>query len=168
MPSLHFLALLLLFWSPSWLQARETTQKSGDSQFPNANLKKMLDARSPKFTYDKRMIQAAEIAGARAARSPQYHYWRHVKQALLRAHVIDSYPKTLLAKQAAGELQSSFGFQRLPLTNPYQAPKGSVLVYGGLEPGHVEIRSETGFVSDFASLKPSGLPLIGIYVKPRH
>ena len=167
MPSLYYLALLLLFWSPSWLQARETTQKRGDSQFPNANLKKILGVRSAEFTYDKRMIQAAEIAGARAARSPQYHCWRHVKQALLKAHVIDSYPKTLFAKQAAGELQSSFGFRRLPLSNPYQAPKGSVLVYGGLGPGHVEIRSETGFVSDFASLKPSRLPLIGIYVRPK-
>jgi len=42
-----------------------------------------------------------------------------------------------------------------------------VLVYGGPGAGHVEFRTEQGFVSDFLSLHPSTRPLIGIYIKPR-
>ena len=45
-------------------------------------------------------------------------------------------------------------------------PVGSVLVYGGRGAGHVEIRTEGGFVSDFVSRTPSERPLVGVYVKP--
>jgi hypothetical protein len=113
------------------------------------------------------MISAAEIAASRAALSSQYSCWKHVKEALLEAQVIDTYPKTRFAKEAASELQSDFGFRKLPVSDPSQAPFGSVLVYGGAGPGHIEFRTEKGFVSDFISSKPSNLPLIGIYVKPR-
>jgi len=33
------------------------------------------------------------------------------------------------------------------------------------EAGHVEIRTETGFVSDFRSKTPSHRPLIGVFAK---
>jgi hypothetical protein len=52
------------------------------------------------------------------------------------------------------------------VNDPHAAPVGAVLVYGGRGAGHVEIRTETGFVSDHASLKPSPRPLIGVFVKP--
>jgi hypothetical protein len=40
------------------------------------------------------------------------------------------------------------------------------LVYGsGRGPGHVEIRTVNGFVSDFRTPTPSHRPLIGIYAK---
>ncbi len=81
--------------------------------------------------------------------------------------MIPSYPKTRYAKEAAAELQTDFGFRKIPVSDPYKAPTGSVLVYGGPGPGHVEFRSPLGFVSDFISPKPSNLPLIGIYVKPK-
>lgn len=160
-------ALLLLLLSSTKLLANQSLHEPKGAAAPSANLRKVLGVKSSSFKYDKRLLAAAEIASARAARSPQYHCWRHVKVALLRANVINSYPKTVYAKQAAGELQTAFGFRKLPLKDPYQAPKGSVLVYGGSGPGHIEFRSEKGFVSDFVSLKPSRLPLIGIYVKPR-
>ena len=48
-----------------------------------------------------------------------------------------------------------------------QTAVGAVLVYGGKDAGHVEIRTPTGFVSDFASDKPYlKRPLIGVFVKP--
>ena len=158
--------LVLFLASSNELFAGQSLHETRGATAPNTELKKMLGVKSSAFKYDKRMLAAAEIASARAARSPQYHCWRHVKVALLKANVIDTYPKTVYAKQAALELQESFGFQKLPLKDPYEAPEGAVLVYGGSGPGHIEFRSEKGFVSDFVSLTPSHLPLIGIYVKP--
>jgi hypothetical protein len=113
------------------------------------------------------MVRAAELAAERAYASSHYSCWRYVKEALLEAKIIDSYPKTRFAREAGHELQVSYGFRKLLLTDPYKAPPGAIIVYGGPGPGHVEFRCKTGFVSDFLSPKPSNRPLIGIYVKPR-
>ena len=80
---------------------------------------------------------------------------------------VDSYPKTALAKQAGEELVRDYGFKKLPIRDPYKAPVGSVLVYykGRNRPGHVEIRTKTGFVSDFRSKDASRHPLLGVYGK---
>jgi hypothetical protein len=41
-----------------------------------------------------------------------------------------------------------------------------VLVYGASQAaGHVEIRTQNGFVSDFVSKTPSRRPLIGVFAK---
>lgn len=130
-------------------------------------LRSLFGPQSSSFRYDKRMVEAAEIAAERAGASSQASCWRFVKTALLRAQIIDSYPKTRYAKEAGAELQTSFGFRKLEVSDPYKAPPGSVLVYGGPGAGHVELRSKEGFVSDFVSQKPSPRPLIGVYVKPR-
>lgn len=130
-------------------------------------LRGFFGPKSAQFRYDKSMIRAAEIAAQRANASTHYSCWRYVKQALVDARIIDSYPKTRYAKEAGYELQSSYGFRRLLLSDPYKAPDGAILVYGGPGPGHVEFRCKEGFVSDFLSPKPSNRPLIGIYVKPR-
>lgn len=116
--------------------------------------------------YDARMRRAAAIAEKRAHRMGGGWCWRYVKQALLAAHVISSYPTSAYAKEAARELCKKFGFEKLPITNPYKAPVGAVLVYGGRDAGHVEIRTKDGFASDFYSSVPYPRPLIGIYVKP--
>lgn len=122
---------------------------------------------SGKFRYDERMIRAAKIATQRARRHSTKKCWRYVKKAMLAAKLINSYPKTVYAKQAAVELPRDYGFRKLSTRDPYAAPVGSVLVYGGKNAGHVEIRTATGFVSDFASRTPSPRrPLIGIFVKP--
>ena len=120
-----------------------------------------------RFKYDKRMVHAAEIAAARARGHSTSRCWHYVKDALVAAQIIPTRPKTEYAKQAAGELTKDYGFRRIKETNPYKAPLGSVLVYGGKGAGHVEFRTRLGFVSDFVSLKPSPRPLIGIFVKPR-
>jgi opacity protein-like surface antigen len=118
------------------------------------------------YRYDSRMLRAAEIATARAYAHSHGSCWRYVKDALLDAGVVDSRPKTGYAKQAADELTDDFGFRRISCSDPFKAPPGSVLVYGGRGAGHVEFRTKTGFVSDFTTPNPSKRPLIGVYVKP--
>ena len=115
---------------------------------------------------DERMFEAVRLA-ERAARSRSIHRcWRYVKRALQAADVVDCYPQTAFAKQAAVELPRRYGFERLDIDDPFEAPVGSVLVYGGRGAGHVEFRTKTGFVSDHASRKPSPRPLIGVFIKP--
>ncbi len=112
------------------------------------------------------LARAATIAQDRASAHSKSRCWRYVKDALLAAGAVDSRPKTALAKQAAAELVQNYGFKRLPIADPYAAPVGAVLVYGSSRAaGHVEIRTKTGFVSDFRSEKPSKRPLIGVYAK---
>ncbi len=116
--------------------------------------------------YDSRMMQAMQIAEARARKHSTKRCWRYVKTALVEANVVNSYPKTANAKEAGAELTKAHGFKRLSISDPFKAPVGSVLVYGGKGPGHVEIRTRDGFVSDFESPTPSKRPLLGVYVKP--
>ncbi len=112
------------------------------------------------------LTRAASIAQERAYAHSKSRCWHYVKEALLAAGAVDSRPKTALAKQAAGELVQVYGFKRLPIRDPYAAPIGAVLVYGASRAaGHVEIRTKTGFVSDFRSPKPSKRPLIGVFAK---
>ena len=118
------------------------------------------------FAMDSRMVEAAHLAQRAARRSSINRCWRYVKRALQAAEVVDCYPTTALAKQAAVELPERYGFERLEVEDPFEAPVGAVLVYGGRGAGHVEIRTEKGFVSDHASLMPSPRPLIGVFVKP--
>jgi hypothetical protein len=42
---------------------------------------------------------------------------------------------------------------------------GAVIVYGGRDAGHVELRTPNGYVSDFVSPTPYPRPLVGIFVK---
>ena len=115
---------------------------------------------------DPRLARAATIAQERANAHSRRMCWAYVKDALLASGAVSSRPQTLNAKEAAGELVNHYGFKKLPVTNPYAAPVGSVLVYYAKNsPGHVEIRTQDGFVSDFRSRTPSPRPLIGIYAK---
>ena len=120
---------------------------------------------SMSFRYDPRMIKAAEIAASRAYGHSQGSCWRYVKNALLSAGLVDSRPTSAYAKEAAEELTTKYGFRRISCSDPYKAPLGSVLVYGGGGAGHVEFRTQSGFVSDFTTPRPSKRPLIGVFVK---
>jgi hypothetical protein len=115
---------------------------------------------------DGRLMQAATIAEERAHAHSRSMCWHYVKEALLASGVIDSRPKTELARDAAQELVSNYGFKRLSVSDPFSAPVGSVLVYGtSRSVGHVEFRTRDGFVSDFRSKTPSRRPLLGVYAK---
>jgi hypothetical protein len=115
---------------------------------------------------DGRLMQAASIAEERAHAHSRSRCWHYVKEALLASGVIETRPKTELARDAAQELVSNYGFKRLSVTDPFSAPIGSVLVYGtSRSVGHVELRTRNGFVSDFRSPTPSRRPLLGVYAK---
>jgi hypothetical protein len=115
---------------------------------------------------DNRLTQAATIAQERAHAHSRSMCWHYVKDALLASGVIDSRPKSELARDAAAELVNNYGFKRLSVTDPFSAPVGSVLVYGTARSvGHVELRTKEGFVSDFRSPTPSKRPLMGVYAK---
>ena len=116
---------------------------------------KLFGPQSGRYRYDKTMLNAARIAADRARAHSTSSCWRYVKNALLAAKTIDSYPETVYAK--AGRRWSSprtTASKDFRCNDPYAAPLGSVLVYGGRGAGHVEIRTATGFVSDFESLRP--------------
>ena len=91
----------------------------------------LFGPQASKFRYDKRMVHAAEIAQARAKGHSTSRCWRFVKTALLASKTISSYPKTAYAKQAGTELSTSYGFKKLNVQDPFRAPVGSVIVYGG-------------------------------------
>jgi hypothetical protein len=115
---------------------------------------------------DSRLMQAATIAQERAHAHSRSMCWHYVKEALLASGAIDSRPKTELARDAAQELVTNYGFKKLSVTDPFAAPVGSVLVYGTSHSvGHVEFRTRDGFVSDFRSPTPSRRPLLGVYAK---
>ena len=161
-------ALILLFlFAPARLRAEGSLFDAQNARKLDSTEVKAFGPKAGKFRYDKTMLNAARIAADRARAHSTSSCWRYVKQALLAAKTIDSYPKTAYAKQAGGELTASYGFKKLSVKDPYKAPLGSVLVYGGRGAGHVEIRTAEGFVSDFQTPRHSPRPLIGVYVKPR-
>lgn len=136
-------------------------------------------------------LRAADIAAARAAGHPSIgkcYAW--VKTALQQSGAVPDYMPGVAAKDAGPTLQQR-GFVNLlnrpgnTIRSPYDAPKGAVLVYGAAPGavdrnaryGHIEIRTATGFASDYASanartgsaangLEGRGRVLTGVYVKP--
>jgi hypothetical protein len=115
---------------------------------------------------DPKLMRAASIAEERAHAHSRSMCWHYVKEALLASGVIDTRPKSELARDAADDLVTNYGFKKLSVRDPFAAPIGSVLVYGtSRSVGHVELRTKYGFVSDFRSPTPSKRPLIGVYAK---
>src|SRR5437588_9883464 len=113
-----------------------------------------------------KLMRAATIVEERAHAHSREQCWHYVKEALLASGAVSSYPKSVNAKDAAKELVGSYGFKKLSVRDPYKAPVGSVLVYNATNgAGHVEIRTKSGFASDFRSKIPSPRPLIGVYTK---
>ena len=112
---------------------------------------------------DPRLRRAASIAQERANARSRARCWQYVKQALVSAGAVSSYPKTAYAYEAGTELTRDYGFKKLSVRDPYAAPLGAVLVYGGR--GHVEIRTKTGFVSDYHSKNRCFYPLLAVYGK---
>ena len=131
-----------------------------------ANELRQFGPRSGGVRYDSRMIRAAEIAQRRAHQKTTWYCWRYVKDALLASGVVATRPTTAWAKNAGDELCRHFGFRRLDIHDPRLAPIGAVIVYGGRDAGHVELRTADGYVSDFTSRTPYPRPLVGVFVKP--
>ena len=125
---------------------------------PDANVDPRLDSR---------LRRAATIAQERANARTKARCWRYVKEALVAAGAVNSYPKTNYAAQAGDELVRDYGFKRLPMRDPYAAPVGAVIVYGrgSNGAGHVELRTKNGFVSDYFSKNRCFYPVIAVYGK---
>ena len=158
-------ASLLLIGFCSWSLPLAANELSEDSSYFSERLLTFFGPRAETCRYDSRMIRAAEIASERAFKKPTWRCWHYVKDALLRAGVVPNRPETPWAKQAGDELCAKYGFRKLRISNPLRAPVGAVIVYGGEDAGHVELRTASGFVSDFIPPTPYPRPLIGVYVK---
>lgn len=158
--------LLALLFTASTLQAEDSLVDPRTTRPLSAEEQRMFGPKSASLKYDPRMIRAAQIAQQRAHPRMTWKCWKYVKDALLAAHVVENRPTTLWARQAGEELASKYGFKKLTTRNPSSAPVGAVIVYGGRDAGHVELRTSTGFVSDFHSRHPYPRPVLGIYVKP--
>ena len=112
---------------------------------------------------DPKLLRAATIAQDRANAHSHAQCWHYVKEALIAAGVINSYPQSAYAYQAGDELSRAYGFKKLSVRDPYAAPLGAILVYGGR--GHVEIRTKDGFASDYYSKERCFYPLLAVYGK---
>jgi hypothetical protein len=162
----HFiLAAIVLSTLAAAAPAAESLYDSTGARSVGKDYAAVLGPRSVGIHYDNRMIRAANIALERAQPHMTWYCWRYVKNALLAAGLVDSRPSSPWAKQAGGELCAKYGFRKLGIRNPYKAPVGAVIVYGGPDAGHVEIRTAKGFVSDFFSRTAYPRPLIGVFVK---
>lgn len=114
---------------------------------------------------DPRLCRAATIAEERANARPRARCWRYVKEALLAAGVIDSYPKSNYASEAGEELVRCYGFTPLPVRDQFAAPIGAVLVFGHGTESHVVIRTKKGFASDYWTKNRCKYPLVAVYGK---
>lgn len=151
-------------WS-SWETTRGGTFDNLGSSRESTRPQAEAPAAAHNDTIDPVMLKAGSIAEQRALPRSTMRCWRFVKEALVAAGSVSSYPQTPYAKQAGEELVRSYGFVRLAVRCAAQAPVGSVIVYGGRGAGHVELRTASGFVSDFYHRSPSNMPFIGAYAR---
>ena len=159
------LSILLISVNNLAVGAEKSLYERDSARRPNASEQERLGSESKGLRYDARMLRAVNLAQNRAHPRTTWHCWAYVKNALLAAKVVPSRPTTLYARQAGEELVQNFGFKKLRESNPQRAPIGAVVVYGGGDAGHVELRTARGFVSDFFSPTPYPRPVLGIYVK---
>lgn len=162
----HLPLLLALLLTVPTLHAEDSLTDLRRARSLTVEEQPIFGPKSGGLKYDTGMIRAAQIAQQRAHPQMTLRCWKYVKDALLAAHVVEDRPVTLWARQAGTELAGKYGFKKLKTRNPYAAPVGAVIVYGGTDAGHVELRTERGFVSDFISSRPYPRPVLGIYVKP--
>lgn len=136
-------------------------------------------------------VEAARYAEQQASGHPSIgRCYAWVKTALQHSGAVSDYLPGVAAKGAGPALEAR-GFQnvlgdgRHAIRSAYDAPVGAVLVYGAsagatdrnARYGHIEIRTASGFASDYSSprartgpaengLEGRGRVLIGVYVKP--
>ena len=165
MPSHPSLVAIFVLATSLTAWGEESLRDSSRSRLLAPREQALFGPKSGNLRYDPRMIRAAEIATRRAHAKTTWYCWRYVKDALLAADLVQTRPTSAWAKQAGHELCRKFGFTKLAITDPRRAPVGAVIVYGGKDAGHVELRTSAGYVSDFVSPTPYPRPLVGIYVK---
>ena len=133
-------------------------RRDPDTQHPVANL-----VASPSGG----MAAAIAYAIKHAHPKSQHLCLKYVKRALFTTKMIHTYPGVIAAKDFGPSLATE-GFQNLletkPGTNLDTAPVGSVIIYRPVEKqehngktiyGHIEIKTETGYVSDYFTEHPT-------------
>jgi hypothetical protein len=134
------------------------------SRYQNTRIVHPLAHVDPRL--DPKLMRAASIADERSHARSKARCWHYVKEALVASGAVTSYPRSAYARQAGEELVRFYGFRKLSVNDPYDAPLGAVLVYShGSKAGHVEIRTKNGFVSDYHSKTHCRYPLIAVYGK---
>jgi LysM repeat protein len=142
------------------------------------------------YTPGKASLRAADLAEQRAMPKSKAECYAWVKRALQDSGAVSRYLVGIPAKGAGPELVKEgyinvLGKPGYNIKSPYDAPKGAVLVYGAApgatdknaKYGHIEIRTDSGFASDYKSarartgpaengLDGRGRVLIGVYIKP--
>jgi len=133
----------------------------------------------PRSKVKERQPTARDLAAIRYAMAHKYRKskkvcYRKVKDALLAAGLVTKDLVGGSAKTAGAQLLQHH-YKKIAITNPYLAPVGAVLVYTGGKHGHIEIRTPSGFVSDYYSPNARtgasqvgigrGRQLIGVYIK---
>ncbi|MEO5721697.1 MAG: hypothetical protein ABIR71_09535 [Chthoniobacterales bacterium] len=154
--------------SSSKFYYKTETGKIGSARiYPRRLVRKIRPPATVDSRLDPRLFRAATIAQERSHAHTKARCWRYVKEALLAAGAVNTYPKTNYAWQAGDELVRDYGFKRLAIRDPYDAPVGSVIVYwkGAHGAGHVELRTKDGFASDYRSKNRCYYPLLAVYGK---
>ena len=138
-------------------------------------------------------IASAKIARASVLSKSIGKCYRYVKRALLAGGAVDHYLGGVAAVEAGPLLIKQgfvdiLGLAQAGIKSPYDAPVGAVIVYkatpGATDKnriyGHIEIRTEDGFASDYFSPRArtgardnglvsnssSGRAVLGVFVKP--
>ena len=146
---------------PAPLPGKPTVNEQRDQQSKHPVAKVVATAPSD--------VMAAAIAYAKkhAHRDSVHLCLKYVKHALLAGKAIRTYPGTIAAKDFGPELQKA-GFKNLLLTKPgtnlSTAPVGAVIIYRPVEMqeykgktiyGHIEIKTDDGYVSDYFNPIPT-------------
>jgi len=113
------------------------------------------------------MAGAIAYAMKHAHPKSQHLCLKYVKRALFATKMIHTYPGVIAAKDFGPSLAAE-GFKNLletkPGTNLNTAPVGSIIIYRAVEKqehngktiyGHIEIKTETGYVSDYFTEHPT-------------
>lgn len=139
------------------------------------------------YSRSEQVDQLIQCAQKNVKPQPTGYCYRYVKNALLGGNLSDEYLNGISAATSGPALKSE-GYVNLladsewreKIKSPYDAPRGSILVFDGGPYGHIEIKmgdiGEGGFISDYYSesartgrashgLSGRGRTLIGVYVK---
>lgn len=88
-------------------------------------------------------------------KKPRGACYKYTKLALAKSGIVNHYLKGQSAKNAGKELERACFTNIIHLApTPEQAPVGAILLYKGGPHGHVEVRTPSGFASDYFSHRP--------------
>jgi hypothetical protein len=177
----------IITWSKKLFRSTVATSMDGavSSYEKSSEVRRLMVALKKGYTARNNKTHKTSFPKANVVSRSIKACYNGVKAALVSGGMVDELLNGNLAKDAGPEL-TSHGFLNLlkteyrkKINSPYDAPVGSVLVYAPTDrtrAGHIEIRTENGFQSDYYSTNArTGPPsagfsgkkrvLIGVYIK---